>query len=314
LIYLVHKLFPLGDAFRARVKYDTKEITRFSLPLFLSTLLNQFSRRLEELFLGIFSIVINVGIYSAMLSFTQIGTLANVALRGIATPIITELHHQKKMGELKRFYQTVTKWSLIFNLPIFLTSVLFGEALLGLLGKEFTIGAFGLAILSLGNLVDAGTGASGVMVSFAGFSRLTLLNSVVYLVSSIALALLLIPTWGLIGAAWAGSLTVVIVNLMRAVQIYVLLERTLPFNRSFVKPLMALLAAGTVTFLGKLFILPDSPTWQMFTLLPVMLCTYTGVIILMGLSPEDKLVLEKVKNSKWMGRKRASKNNERGAQ
>ena len=307
LIYLVHKLFPLQKALVARSTYDTKELTRFSLPLFLSTLLNQFSRRLEELFLGIFSIVINVGIYSAMLSFTQIGTLANVALRGIATPIITELHHQKKMGELKRFYQTLTKWSLMFNLPIFLTVLLFGESLLGLLGKEFTVGAFGLAVLCFGNLVDAGTGSSGVMVSFAGFSRLTLMNSVIYLAASIGLAILLIPDYGLIGAAWAGSLTTVLVNVLRSAQIYLLLDRTLPFNRSFIKPVIAFFIAGAVTYAGRLFILHDSPTWQMVALLPGMLAVYLGVILVLGLSSEDRLVLEKLKASKWMGGKRANR-------
>jgi O-antigen/teichoic acid export membrane protein len=312
LIYLVHGLFPLRTAFFGRTSYDTREITRFSLPLFLSTLLSQFGRRLEELFLGIFSIVLNVGIYSAMQSFTQIGTFANVAVRGIATPIITELHHQKKIAELKRFYQTLTKWSLTFNLPIFLTVLIFGESLLGLLGEEFTIGAFGLAILSFGNLVDAGTGSSGVMVSFAGFSRLTLLNSVVYLGSSLVLNLLLIPRWGLDGAAWAGSLTIIIVNLLRSIQIYHLLERTLPFNRSFVKPFIAFAVTGILVYIGQLFILQDSPFWQMVVLLPVMLSIYVGVILLLGLSPEDRLVLEKLKSSKWMGGKRAKRNSRSG--
>jgi O-antigen/teichoic acid export membrane protein len=116
LIYLVNRLFPvrrsLGPAENVR-----KEVIGFSLPIFLSTLLNQFGRRLETLILGVFSVVSDVGVYSAMLSISSVGTLANVALRGIATPIIADLHSAEKFDDLKKFYQTITKWSSLMQAP-----------------------------------------------------------------------------------------------------------------------------------------------------------------------------------------------------
>jgi len=99
----------------------------------------------------------------------------------------------------------------------------------------------------------------------------------------------------------------VLVNVLRSTQIYLLLDRTLPFNRSFIKPVIAFFVAGAITYVGRLFILHDSPTWQMVALLPGMLAVYLGIILVLGLSPEDRLVLEKLKASKWMGGKRATR-------
>jgi O-antigen/teichoic acid export membrane protein len=296
LAYLVNRLFPIRRAL-GPVENNSREVIRFSLPIFLSTLLNQFGRRLETLVLGMFSIVSNVGVYSAMLSISSIGTLANVALRGIATPIIADLHSREKFDDLKKFYQTITKWSVIFNLPVFLTVLLFSENLLSLLGPEFTVGAFGLLILAFGNLVDASTGVCGVMISYSGHSKVTLINSITYLVSSVGLSLLMIPPWGLEGAAWAGAITIILINSIRLVQVYVLIHRSSPFNWSFLKPVTASLVAGVSTFLLQDHVLTDSPVVQLVVLSAFMIGVYVLTIIFLKLSYEDRLVIERL----WVG-------------
>lgn len=293
LIYLVKRLLPPMRREKLSIQ-NRRELLHFSLPLFLSVLLNQFGRRLETLVLGVFGVIAEVGIYSALLSITAVGTLANIAMRQISTSIISELHSENRIDELRKYYQTITKWAVTFNLPVFLVTVMFSESILQLLGQEFAVGAAGLIVLAIGNMFDASTGGCGTMINYTGFSRVTFYNSMVYLISSIILDLLLIPTWGLIGAAWAGALTLIIVNTMRLVEVYVLINRILPFNISFLKPLAAAMLAGGVTYWLRQVVLVEEPIIQLFVLAPVMCALYVLVIIKLKLSHEDRLVVDRI--------------------
>jgi O-antigen/teichoic acid export membrane protein len=302
LVYLVHRLYPLQHALHSNDK-PTREVLGFSLPIFLSTMLNQFGRRLETLVLGVFSVVKDVGIYSAMLGISNIGTLANVALRGIATPIIAELHSERKIHDLQKFYQTITKWALTFNLPVFLIILLFNEQLLQLFGNEFAAGRLGLIVLAIGSMFDASTGVCGVMISYSGHSKVTLYNSIIYLGASIILDLWMIPMWGLIGAAWAGSLTIILVNSLRLIQVYILIERSSPFNWTFLKPVVACVVAGGVTSLLQRILLTGHPLIQVGVLSLFMVVVYGALIWLFKLSPEDRLVVNRVLKGGFMKKK-----------
>ena len=311
LIGFVHRFFPLKRPIK-QAERNTREIFRFSLPLFFSLLLNQFGRRLETLVLGIFGVVTQVGVYSAILSIAGIGNLGYIALRKIATPIISELHSQQKITELKDYYQTITKWAVSFNLPFFLIIILFSENLLQILGKEFTIGSVGLIILASGILVDAATGICGIVISFSGHSKVTFYNSIVFIVVTLILDFILIPQFGLIGAACAGALSLVIVNLLRLVEVYVLINGILPFNWSLLKPLGSALFATAVIYGLRLVVFVDHYLLQFITLSVLLWALYIAGIVALRLSDEDRLIVGKVLNRFKFKSNNKSKNGRAG--
>jgi O-antigen/teichoic acid export membrane protein len=124
-----------------------------------------------------------------------------------------------------------------------------------------------------------------------------LFNSITYLVASVAFSLLLIPPWGLEGAAWAGALTVILLNSIRLVQVYVLIHKSTPFNLDSLKPLGAAVIAGGGTALLQPIVFPGNPLAQLVVLSLVMLALYGTSILLFRLSYEDRLVLERL----WKG-------------
>lgn len=293
LIGFVHRFFSLKRPLK-QAEHHTREIVRFSLPLFFSLLLNQFGRRLETLVLGIFGVMTHVGVYSAILSISGIGNLGYIALRKIATPIISELHSQQKIAELKKYYQTITKWAVSFNLPFFLIIVLFSDDLLRILGKEFTMGSLGLIILASGILIDAGTGICGIVISFSGHSKVTFYNSIFYIAVTLILDFILIPQFGLVGAACAGALSMVAVNLLRLIEVYVLIDGILPFNWTFLKPISAAVFASAVVYGMRQFVFVSQPFWQFMTLSILLWALYIGAILALKLSDEDRLIVGKV--------------------
>ena len=126
-----------------------------------------------------------------------------------------------------------------------------------------------------------------------GHSRLTFANSIIYLVSNIALDLLFIPRWGVVGAALAVTISDILINTLRTVEVFVLL-RLWPYDRSFLKPITAALLATGAAYLIN----------QRLALMPLMLQVIVGtlllwriyalLIMLLKLSEEDRLVLDRL--------------------
>jgi O-antigen/teichoic acid export membrane protein len=75
-----------------------------------------------------------------------------------------------------------------------------------------------MAVLALGQTVNAATGPCGHMVTMAGRTDLVLGNSVAALVINIVLNLVLIPPYGIIGAGVAWGISIVAWNLIRLYQ------------------------------------------------------------------------------------------------
>ncbi|GJM30114.1 MAG: polysaccharide biosynthesis protein [Cyclobacteriaceae bacterium] len=292
-IFFFNKLFPLREL-PSKAERQNKEILRYSFPLFLSLLLNQFGRNFEALVLGAYGILADVGIYSVILTLSNIGNMGFVALRSISNPIFAELHHQKNFDELRRYYQTINRWSVSFNIPIFLLIVIFPDNILQVFGDEFSAGTTGLIILALGTLFNASTGACGALLNMSGYSKMNFYNSVVYLMTTLALDFLLIPKYGLVGAALAGSLTYVIINSLMMIEVYILIKKILPFNLSIYKPLLAGLLAGVSAYYTKSIILSDLPILQLILIGSTMLLVYGGVLKLLRFSEEDRFIFKKI--------------------
>ena len=294
MVYFVHRIFNLRRPIKSAER-QTKEILTFSLPVFLSRLLNQFSKNLETMVLGVFGIIAEVGVYSVLINISSIGKMGFRAIRRISYPIFAEFHSKGQMKELKAFYRTTAKWSLIINLPIFLVIVIFSKHLLNIFGEEFVIGNVGLVILAVGVLFDAATGSCGAVLNMAGYSRVNFINSIVYLVTTILLDLILIPKYGLLGAAAAGAITRVIVNTIMMIEAYYLIDRLIPVDRSFGVLFIAAIISGASTYYLLDYVLVESMVWQFVVLSLFMTGIFFGIVALQ-LSKEDKLVLNSVIN------------------
>lgn len=292
LFWFVHRLFRLDRPLRT-AKRCLGEMLRFSLPVYLSQLLSKFSGSIETLVLGYFGIMSGVGVYTSALGLSGIGGLFHQSLQRISVPLISDLYSRGKLDQVKRIYRTTTKWDMTFNLPIFLIILLLAKPMLSIFGADFVTGSEGLIILAFATLFNAATGVCGSVITMTGYSKLTFANSIIYLVLNIALDMWLIPRLGVVGAALGVMLSSVLINLLRMVQIFWLL-RIWPYDRSFLKPVVAALVAVLPTYLVNLWLL--STSWVVQLVVGTLLLTgiYVIVIVLLKLSEEDRLVLERL--------------------
>jgi len=266
---------------------DVREILSFSLPLWLSGLLLKFRKNLQTILLGALSTVTNVGVFALVSKINLIGHVSYRSLVASVKPVIAEMYVQEEWAQMGGLYQTATRWTFMTNLPMFLVMLLIPEAILSIFGASFVGGATALIILALADLVNAGTGICGSIIDMTGYTRLKLMNSVLAIVLAVACNVLLIPHWGVLGAAAATFLATATINVLRVVEVWFLF-RLLPYNWSFLKPTLVGLAALGVGLLTRYW-LPHEPN-IVYVAVQMLLVfgVYIGMNLVLGLAPEDR--------------------------
>jgi O-antigen/teichoic acid export membrane protein len=289
MVVLLDREALLRDACRRGARRDVREIVTFAFPLWLAGALRKFRHNIETLLLGTLTAVASVGIYTIA---SKVGLVGHAVYRAIIVsvkPNLAELHGAGDRDGLERLYRTATRWALISNIPFFLVMTIFAHPLLGIFGASFAAGSTALAIIAAGELVNAGTGVCGSVLDMTRHTGAKLVNSVVWLVLVVGTNLLLIPRWGVIGAATATALAQSTVNVLRIGQVWYL-ERVQPYDRTFVKPLAAGVLAAAVG-IGLVGLWPDPHLVVLALEIGTVVGVYVGALGLLGVADEDRMVL-----------------------
>jgi O-antigen/teichoic acid export membrane protein len=293
IVYYVNSLFSLKRPLTP-TKQMTIQLLKYSLPVHLGWVLNTIRGTLETLVLGFVGLISGVGIFAVAARISTLGTLLFLSVGNISTPLIAEFHNRGEMGQLERLYKTTTKWVLMFNLPLFLTFVFFSKPILSIFGGDFSDGSTALIVLAIGNLVYTGTGIGANILDMTNHTKFNSINSAILIVVTITTDLILIPRWGVIGAAAASSFSTVIVNLICLVEVYVLLKIR-PFGREIIKPLIAISITTVILLLiNPLLALPTF--WHLVVGGLILWSIYTLILSRLGFSDEDRLIFSKFRS------------------
>lgn len=285
LIFYLNRDFSL----KGKIKVSRsllKETLVFSIPVWLSSLLSRFKNNIQILFIGSWDTIAGVGIFSVASQITFISGEISSAINVTSKPIIAELADQGDITQMERIYQLSNKWILIIQIPIFLVMVLFPKTLLQIFGNEFSVGSFPLVILAFGSLFKVGTGMGGIIIDMAGYTKIKLVNSILQVTTLILLNYLLIPRWGLVGAAVAAVVGESFVNILRLVEVF-FIYKIIPFNRSFYKPFLATIGAVGTFFLVLLVNAHGDNFLLAGVNIAIVVLVYFGIIFLLGFSREE---------------------------
>ncbi len=290
LVYFVNSLFPLirplGSAFK-----NIRKLIRYSLTVYWGWIVNTLSATLTTLALGFVGLASGVGVYTAASRFSLIGSMFYLSIGNISTPIIADLHTQGNAAQLKAYYQTTARWLIMFNMPVFLTSVLYAKPLLWIFGDDFTTGFTSMIILAFGTLAYTSTGLGANVLDMTDHPKVNSINSLIMVFILIFLNILLVPRWEVLGAALATSISIVLVNVICLIEVWVLL-RMHPYNRSLIKPLLAGLIAGSVAlFINHFFTLSYLP--QLIIGGGILWLVYSGMLLLLKLPEDDMFVVKR---------------------
>ena len=278
---------------QSRTKARTPGLFRYSLPMSLNRLILYTNNQTEVLVLGLLRPAGPVGVFGVARRMSMLVGSLLASISVLFNPMVADLHHRRHHAELDRLFKTATRWLFTFGFPLCLIEMEFSRDLLHVFGSGFSSGATALAILALGQLVNVGTGTVAGLLAMIGRARMSVLNSVLFLSLSLVLDFLMIPPWGILGAAIANATSLAAVNVLRVIQVRQVLG-IFPYDRRFLRPLGAGLIGGAVALLLPLAGLEPLPRLVLRVL--ALGVVYLGALAAFGIDPVDREVARAFRN------------------
>jgi O-antigen/teichoic acid export membrane protein len=250
------------------------EFWRFAAPRGLASIFHIVITWLDVLLIGTLRSAAEAGIYAAVSRLVMFGVFAIEAVRLAIAPQISALLARHDRDAAQMVYRVGTWWLMALSWPLYLAMAVFAPLVLKMFGPEFAAGETPLLILSLAMLIGIGTGNVTVVLLMAGKSVWNLANTIVALVVNVALNLILIPRFGMNGAAVAWAVSIIVGNLVPLAQVMRFLKLN-PFGRGFL-----LVAIGTTACYAGLGILIRSTMGMTAASLLVFVVVATAIYLL----------------------------------
>ena len=206
--WLLWRARPEGVVHEPTRRTEGREWQRAVLPLALISGVQVLNSHVDVLFLGLLRSDEEVGLYRVVIQLGNLVIFGLTAINMVLHPHISRLHQQGNRETLQRMVTNSARVILLLALPPVVLFVFFGEWVLILaFGQDYTSAHVALAILALGQLVNAGMGSVGALLNMTGHERDTMRGMLMALALNVALNLLLIPLFGIEGAALATAMT-----------------------------------------------------------------------------------------------------------
>lgn len=180
---------------------------------YTGSLLGMGAQYLDRFLLGIVVGAAPVGILAVVKQLQQMPGIFLQMFLAVAAPMFSAAHARGDAQERQHIYHLTTDWVMRLSAPLFIFFLLFAEPLLNLYGQEFVHeGLRAFQILLLGQAINLGFGPLGNMLNMSGKEGFMLRLSAYDLVISMASVVILVPSFGLTGAAMAITFSTLVMN------------------------------------------------------------------------------------------------------
>ena len=186
---------------------ESQRLLAYAAPISAYQFLNAFILRLDLIMLAWFIdrapgvTLTTVGVYSAVVDLASSSRKVNQAFYPIFAPVVAGMTATGEHARAADTYGRLAQWMLWILLPIVAVLILAGGPILLIYGPAFEQGAIWLAIVTIACATNAfiGLGETVIMVQRP---HLNLLHSSIASVIAVGANLLLIPRFGVTGAAF----------------------------------------------------------------------------------------------------------------
>ena len=248
LLYCIHYLWKKGLLTGQKEYFPWQQLLGYSFPLLMSGVVSILNKEIDQYMVGYFLDSGRVAIYSVAANVAIFSSFTLSSVNSIFAPMISELYHAHRIGELRSLYSRSTKWIVAVNIMIFGMTLVFADDIMRLAGDEFMVGDMVLIIVMFGQLVNSGVGSVGFLNSMTGHPKYNLISNICAVITNIILNFLLIRDYGMIGVGVASAVSVAINNILNFIFTYHHLHIH-PYNKRFLGIVLAFVFSTPVIFI-----------------------------------------------------------------
>lgn len=203
--------------------FKRKDLVKTSLPMYVTGISNTLIASLPFFFIEYFHSQKDVGIFTVSLRLASLVSMILIIINSMAAPKIAELYWSDQKQQLIKLINQSAVILLVLATASALLIGLGAAIWLDFFGKEFKSGLLALEILLIGQWLNAITGSVGIFLNMSGNQKVLRNTMVITAILCLIGYILIVPAYGIMGAAIVSSLTTGISN---CVLVYIVYKKT----------------------------------------------------------------------------------------
>lgn len=205
----------LGYLTTTTIEWPSTELVAFSAPLVLSTAAGRVLSVADYILLGIIASPSAVGLYRPAFLISSTTILIYGAGNKVFQPTISEQLGADNTKNIRQTTETFRYWTFALSTPVCIWTALFADHILtAFFGTAYARAAIVVKIAALGFLATVAIGPIDSLLEALGRTRALALIYGVAAVLNLVLNVLLIPLYGIAGAATATMISLVAVRVI----------------------------------------------------------------------------------------------------
>lgn len=196
---------------------ETKKWIKSATPLMIAVGLVVVNSNIDIVMVGALEGDAEAGQYRVSSRLAGFVLFFLLAANNAIGPIISSMHAKGEKEELQNKLTAISRLTLLCTLPVAVLLWIWPDEILTLLfGSAFAVGSLALIILVLANFFSVSMGQVGHVMSLVGQEKYTAYAALIAVVINITLNIILIPLYGINGAAIATGCSIVCWNAILA--------------------------------------------------------------------------------------------------
>ncbi|MEQ8573986.1 MAG: polysaccharide biosynthesis C-terminal domain-containing protein, partial [Fulvivirga sp.] len=266
-----------------------KSMSRFGIVTILSGLSFFLINQVDILMVGSYIGLTDVAIYSIALYMSSVILVPAQSISRTTAVLMADAFKNDNHEMIHTLYKKTALNQMLFGSLIFMLIAINYESLMSFLRETYADSFMIFFLLGLAKIVDTAFGINGAVLISSKYYRVDTYLSIILLILSLILKVIMIPRFGIIGAAGSTALALVLFNLAK----YSFLKVKLNIS-PFTKDYFLLCIILVISFMVVFFIPQIVNIWIDMFAKSALFCLITiPVVYVLKFSPEFNDIIDK---------------------
>ncbi len=209
-----------------------KQILTFGFPVMIMELLSIITLKVDIIPLSIIASASLVGVYQVIMNIGNVMRNIPQSMDPILMPVVVAMRINKDATALENIYVTLFRVNILLSFGFFIMVAIFGDMLLLIFGDYFIVGTTACIIACFGIMLNTVFSSIEAALIMYGYPYANLLVNIFFVAVNLTLDFMLIPHYGLNGAAMGCLIACFLTAIVQTVLIRRLLKIN-PFRWDF---------------------------------------------------------------------------------
>lgn len=266
-----------------------KSMSRFGIVTILSGLSFFLINQVDILMVGSYIGLTDVAIYSIALYMSSVILVPAQSISRTTAVLMADAFKNDNHEMIHTLYKKTALNQMLFGSLIFMLIAINYDSLMSFLRETYADSFMVFFLLGLAKIIDTAFGINGAVLISSKYYKMDTFFSIILLIFSIILKLIMIPKFGIIGAAGSTAIALILFNLAK----YSFLKVKLKIS-PFTKDYFLLFSLLVISFVVVFFIPQVVNIWVDMFVKSGLFCLITiPTVYLLKFSPEFNDIIDK---------------------